>query len=150
MGDDELVRTVEIINKCLGKVNPLGYLLDKEDITNIIIRCENPLNFDNEEKSLIKRKFVNWCRKHHPDKTDNVEGEMFYIYKEFCNAFLRFQETEYENVWMYMCYALVSFNNFDVSNVTINDLFRVDCDVLLDIINSSEISPGKLQKLFMN
>ena len=109
--DVDYVNKVECVKKCLEKTNPPGFLLEEEELNEWMLLCDDPLNLKEEQKRFIKKKFLDWCKKYHPDKTDNVEEDIFYIYKEFGDTFLRFTEEKYESVWMYMCYSSVTFHN---------------------------------------
>ena len=107
----------------LTKINPLASLLATDEIKDLLLRCDDPLDLKVEERRLIKKKYHDWCKINHPDKTENKIGENFFIYKEFGDAFLKFQEEKNENVWTYMCYVMVTFNNVDFENLSLGDIF---------------------------
>ena len=84
---------------------------------NNLILEEDLLDLSEETKGLIKNIYHEWCLANHPDKTDTVNEDALYVIKEYGEAFLRVRDNIYQQVWMYMGYAAVSFHGINLHEI---------------------------------
>ena len=145
------------------RINPLGYVLQKEVLISLVSEY-NVLGITIEQKQSMKRQYYKWCRIHHPDKAHKDVEDSIYIYKVYGDAFLRYQEEQYDNVWLFMGYSTVTFHEIIFSELSIPQISRLmrDCDVLCNIARTcTDISTNadiieklkndlKLVKLYVN
>ena len=65
------------IEELLPKVNPLSCILNVKDL---LAKTDDILDLDDVTKLLIKKDYKNFCRVHHPDKTNNIDENSVELY----------------------------------------------------------------------
>ena len=92
----------------IEKINPLATILDEATLDSYLLTTDL-LNATDAVKKDIKKKYYDYCRKIHPDKTGENNEDTLYVYKHFGEAILRHSEAEYDSVWMFMGFAAVKY-----------------------------------------
>ena len=146
--DDVYLSKLEKISRSIKRVNPLGSILER-DVLNELLLVDDLLDIKTEQKKSLKRKYLAWCLKNHPDKAEYVDEDSIYIYKGYGDAFLRYSDADYDRVWMYMGYSSVTFNNINLLVLNVSDISRLvrDCDVLWEIAQSCTNIPTENLKI---
>ena len=76
--DEVYVDKVKCVENYLKRINPLAFVLEK-DVLNELMMSSELLDINGEQKKSIKKKYLEWCRKVHPDKTNDVDEDSMYI-----------------------------------------------------------------------
>ena len=126
------------LRRCVNRINPLATVLG--NYLDTLFESGDLVNATADQKQLTKKKYLDWCKKNHPDKKvdEDVDDDALHIYKNFGSAFLRYAEKENETLWMYMGFSAITFHKIDITSIDLSSLYRLirDCDV-------SEYSKGE-------
>ena len=126
------------LRRCVNQINPLATVLG--NYLDTLFESGDLVNATADQKQLTKKKYLDWCKKNHPDKKvdEDVDNDALHIYKNFGSAFLRYAEKENETLWMYMGFYAITFHKIDITSIDLSSLYRLirDCDVLENIVAS--------------
>lgn len=122
------------IDTHVAYINPLGCILVNKVLESLVLEYD-VLGFQPEQKRVLKKRYFEWCRENHPDKVTDIEETSLHVLKVYGQAFQKFDQEEFDDMWTFMGFSAVTFYGVDVRHLTLPQLSRLmrDSEVLIDI-----------------